>query len=249
MKMEDTASATKASAVPPSPMVILFRVAVVGIMSSPRCTARDVSFVLVAKNMMRCGKVGFDADQNADHLETDRRDRGDDRLRPRSQSRDVGDCAQCCIRCTTKAMSTRTAPNPAIFSTAFSRTAASSPHTDCNASASATGTTSGSQVVRMPSARRKIPALARTSNNGANVSRFESTMTTPSALECLQIGDDVDDLIPLKPELRHGRMARNDALGERPFQAFNRILQVQRAERRRDRERTVTDLIDRMALL
>src|SRR6187200_2411771 len=123
---------------------------------------------------------------------------GDDRLRPRSQSRDVGDCAQCCIRCTTKAMSTRTAPNPAIFSTAFSRTAASSPQTDCNASESATGTISGSQVVRMPNARRKTPVLASTSDNAANVSRFQSTMTTPSALECLKIGDDVADLIPVK---------------------------------------------------
>src|SRR3954452_4736454 len=164
---------------------------------------------------------------------------GDDRLRPRSQSRDVEDCAQCCIRCTTKAMSTRTAPNPAIFSTAFSRTAASSPHTDCNAFESATGATSGSQVVRMPNASRKIAAPASTSDNAANVSRFASTMTTPSALECLQIGDDVDDLIPLKPELRHGRMAHNDSLGQRPFQAFDRILQMQRAERRRDRKRTV----------
>src|SRR6478735_8701519 len=174
---------------------------------------------------------------------------GDDRLRPRSQSRDVGDCAQCCIRCTTKAMSTRTAPNPAIFSTAFSRTAASSPHTDCNPSESATGTMSGSQVVRMPSAMRKIPALASTSNNSANVSRFASTRTAPSVLECLQIGDDVDDLIAFKPELRHGRMARNDPLGERPFQAFERILRVQRTERRRDRERTVADLVDGMTLL
>ena len=53
-------------------------------------------------------------------------------------------------------------------------------------------------------------------------------MTTPSALECLQIVDNVDDLVALKVELRHGRMARNNSLGERPFQAFNRILQVQR---------------------
>ena len=74
-------------------------------------------------------------------------------------------------------------------------------------------------------------------------------MAPSSALECLQIGDDVDDLIPIKPELRHGRMARNDSLGQRPFQAFDRILQVQRAECRRDRKRTVADLVDRMALL
>src|SRR4051812_27129362 len=157
--------------------------------------------------MMRCGKVSFDADQRRSHRDGTR-DRGD-RLRRRSQSRDVEDCAQCWIRRTTKAMSTRTAPKPAIFSTAFSKTAASNPHTDCNASESATATTSGSQVVRMPNARRKIPVLASTSDNAANVSRFASTMTTPSALECLQIGEDVDDLIPLKPELRHGRVARN----------------------------------------
>jgi CoA binding domain len=123
------------------------------------------------------------------------------------------------------------------------------PHTDCGTSVSAIGATSGSQVVRMPNARRKIPALASTSDNAANVSRFESTMTTPSALECLQIGDDVDDLIPIKTELRHGRMARNDSLGQGPFQAFDRILQVQRAKCRRDRKRTVAGLVDRMALL
>src|SRR6185295_3353469 len=116
--------------------------------------------------------------------------------------------------------------------------------TDCNACESATGTISGSQVVRMPNARRKIPVLASTSDNAANVSRFPSTMTTPSALECLQIGDDVADLIPVKPELRHSRVARNDSLGQRPFQAFDRILQVQCAERWRDRELTVAGLVD-----
>ena len=54
----------------------------------------------------------------------------------------------------------------------------------------------------MPNARRKIPALASTSNNAANGSVSKAWRTTPSALECLQIGDDVDDLIALEIELR-----------------------------------------------
>jgi hypothetical protein len=46
---------------------------VVASMDSP---GRFMQPVPVTRNMMRCGKVSFDADQNADHTETDRRDRG-----------------------------------------------------------------------------------------------------------------------------------------------------------------------------
>jgi hypothetical protein len=46
---------------------------VVASMHSP---GRFVQPVPVAENMMRCGKVSFDADQVAGHTETDRRDRG-----------------------------------------------------------------------------------------------------------------------------------------------------------------------------
>src|SRR6476619_8578191 len=70
-----------------------------------------------------------------------------------------------------------------------------------------------------------------------------------SAIECLQIGDDFDDLIPIEPELRHRRMFRDDPLGQRPLQAFDRIFQMQGAERWRDREGTLADLVDGMTLL
>src|SRR4249920_2397720 len=71
----------------------------------------------------------------------------------------------------------------------------------------------------------------------------------PSAFERLQIGDDVDDLIALEPELRHGWVFRDDSLRQRPLQAFDRIFQMQGAERRRDREGTLADLVDGMTLL
>ena len=64
----------------------------------------------------------------------------------------------------------------------------------------------------------------------------------------LQIGDHVSDLIGLEPELRHGGMAGNDALGQGPLQVFNRIFEMQRAKRRRDRERALADLVDGVAL-
>src|SRR5947209_5097550 len=52
----------------------------------------------------------------------------------------------------------------------------------------------------------------------------------------LEIGDDVTDLVSLEPELRHVLVSGLNSLGERLLQTFNRVLQVQRAERRRDLE-------------
>src|SRR5439155_6451272 len=69
-----------------------------------------------------------------------------------------------------------------------------------------------------------------------------------SALERLQVSDHIANLIRLEPELRHRRMASHDPLGQRPFQAFDRIFEMQRAERRRDRARALADLVDGMAL-
>ena len=46
------------------------------LMDAIECGIVKLPRVPVAENMMRCGKVSFDADQNADHTETDRHNRG-----------------------------------------------------------------------------------------------------------------------------------------------------------------------------
>jgi len=66
-------------------------------------------------------------------------------------------------------------------------------------------------------------------------------------LECFQIGDDIPDLTRIEPELGHRWVAGDDSLRERFFEVFNRIAFVERAERRRDLQWTLTDFADRMA--
>jgi hypothetical protein len=43
-------------------------------------------------------------------------------------------------------------------------------------------------------------------------------------------------------------MTGHNALGQGPFETFDRIPEVQRTERRRDGERAIADLVDAMAL-
>jgi len=50
-------------------------------------------------------------------------------------------------------------------------------------------------------------------------------------LECLQICNDIRDLIRFEPELRHCRMVGNNALGQAPAQALKRQFEMQCAER------------------
>ena len=69
-----------------------------------------------------------------------------------------------------------------------------------------------------------------------------------SGLECLQICNDIRDLIGIEPELRHRRMVGNNAFGQAPAQALDREFEMQCAERGRDGERTVADGFDGMAL-
>ena len=59
-------------------------------------------------------------------------------------------------------------------------------------------------------------------------------------LECLQICHDIRDLIRIEPELRHRRMVDNNA--------FRQEFEMQCAERGRDGEWAITDLVDGMAL-
>src|SRR5438067_54595 len=66
------------------------------------------------------------------------------------------------------------------------------------------------------------------------------------AFERFEVGDDVADLTGVEAKFRHGRVTGHDAFGQRFLQIVDRIALVQRAERRRDREGTVTDLSDRM---
>ena len=61
-------------------------------------------------------------------------------------------------------------------------------------------------------------------------------------LECLQICNDIRDLIRFEPELRHCRMVGNNALGQAPAQALKRQFEMQCAERGRDGEWAITAL-------
>jgi hypothetical protein len=65
-----------------------------------------------------------------------------------------------------------------------------------------------------------------------------------SGYEGFEISHDVVDLSSLKLEPRHDWM---DPVGQGPLQVGNRILEMQRAERRSGWERTLADLIDCMA--
>ena len=67
-------------------------------------------------------------------------------------------------------------------------------------------------------------------------------------LECLQICNDIRDLIGFEPELRHGRMVGDNAFGQAPAQALDREFEMQCAERGRDGERAIADLVDGVAL-
>jgi hypothetical protein len=68
-----------------------------------------------------------------------------------------------------------------------------------------------------------------------------------SSFEAFHIRQQVMDLVGVKLELRHCRMAGSDALGERFGERFDRVALVQDTERRRDLERTLSDPIDRVA--
>jgi len=67
-------------------------------------------------------------------------------------------------------------------------------------------------------------------------------------LECLQIGDDVCDLIGIESELRHRRVGGHDSLGQATAQAFDRKSLMKSAERQRDRERALAGFVDGMTL-
>jgi len=69
-----------------------------------------------------------------------------------------------------------------------------------------------------------------------------------SGLECLQIRHDIRELIRIEPELRHRRMIGDNAFGQAAAQALEREFEMQRAERGRDGERAIADLVDGMAL-
>src|SRR4051812_3168031 len=64
--------------------------------------------------------------------------------------------------------------------------------------------------------------------------------------QCLEIGDHIADLVAVEAELRHVLVTGADAFRERLLQALDRIAQMQRAERRRDLQRALARLVDRM---
>ena len=67
-------------------------------------------------------------------------------------------------------------------------------------------------------------------------------------LECPQICHDIRDLILIEPELRHRRMVGNNAFGQAPAQALDREFEMQCAERGRDGEGAIAELVDGVAL-
>src|SRR5476651_1100316 len=68
-----------------------------------------------------------------------------------------------------------------------------------------------------------------------------------SPFERLQVGDQVFDLGHVQLELRHPRMRRHDALGERLREILDRIAQMKREKERRSRNRALPGGADRMA--
>ena len=61
----------------------------------------------------------------------------------------------------------------------------------------------------------------------------------------LQIGHDILDLACIELKLRHDRL---HTIRQGPLQVSNRISETQRAKRRRDRERTLANLVHGMTL-
>jgi hypothetical protein len=66
------------------------------------------------------------------------------------------------------------------------------------------------------------------------------------ALQEFEIGDQIIDLVGVQFELRHFRVYRPYILSERLFEIFDRVAVVQRAKRRRFRDRAITGRTDRM---
>lgn len=104
-----------------------------------------------------------------------------------------------------------------------------------------------SRMRRAVSAARTIALLARHPRHNTSISS-PRRRARHSAFECLQVGDDIGYLIWIEAKLRHGGMTRNDPFGQRTFERFDRIFEMQRAERRRNSKRALAHLVDRMTL-
>ena len=63
-------------------------------------------------------------------------------------------------------------------------------------------------------------------------------------LKRFQVGDDVADLAWVEAEFGHGRVPGDDAFSEGFFKVFDRITRMQRAERRRDFQWALADMVD-----
>src|SRR5687767_14797383 len=74
-----------------------------------------------------------------------------------------------------------------------------------------------------------------------------SRLAETALFQRLQKRQKIVDLVCLEPELRHGRMAGDDALGKRFGEALDRITLVQCTECWRDLERAWSYPVDRMA--
>jgi hypothetical protein len=68
------------------------------------------------------------------------------------------------------------------------------------------------------------------------------------SLQRLQIFDELVDLGSIELELRHARMSSHDTLGKRLLKIFDGIALMERAERRRNRQRTLVIATDGVAV-
>src|ERR1043165_1784474 len=107
-------------------------------------------------------------------------------------------------------------------------------------------------ITAMPHLRERVaPGFPRCTFVEATTQLFDRGQVPPRRalfLQRLEISDHVRNLARVEPELRHCRMTCNDAFGESLFQVYDRILGMDGSERRCDRERARTHLVDRVAL-
>ena len=105
----------------------------------------------------------------------------------------------------------------------------------------------GETTMRLASSR---PATRKGVNKVLGM-RIDSTLAGTrhflALLDGLQIGNDGTDIVGVKLEFRHIRMAGHDALSQRLLQGLNRIALSESAKRRRKFVRAVTAATDRMA--
>src|SRR5687767_929266 len=97
-------------------------------------------------------------------------------------------------------------------------------------------------------ARRMSRALVRCTMVRRIPLLFDADQLRRELFERLEERDHVVDLTEVEPEFGHRRMTGDDPFGERLLEILDRILAVERPERRRCRKRARAQLVDGVAL-